>query len=132
MNDHFKNAVGCVVKDNVDDNEVKDITNRNAKNGIEDNAVNNAPNYELNCTDKVVKDDTNYNIKNKIDNNATFEDDAVKGDVKNSVDAKNAVDNSVKGEANYDAKNTIDNNVNKSEVLMNTMDENLIQDTSND
>ena len=39
-----------------------------------------------------------------------------------SEEVKNTVDNSVKGEANYDAKNTIDNNVNKSEVLMNTMD----------
>ena len=138
LNDHFKNAVGYVVKDNVDDNEAKDITNHNVKNGIEDNAVNNAANYnyELNCIDKVVKDDTDYNVKNTVDNNATVEDDAVKGDakrdVKNSVDAKNTVDNSVKGEANYDAKNTIDNNVNKSEVLMNIMDENLIQDTGND
>ena len=26
LNDHLKNAVGCVVKDDVDDNEVKDIT----------------------------------------------------------------------------------------------------------
>ena len=56
MNDHFKNAVGCVVKN---DNEVKDITNRDAKNGIVDNAVNRAAN-----------DITNRDAKNGIVDNA--------------------------------------------------------------